>query len=167
MLQLLSIYQCNVHWWAQCEQPLGQVPLSITASHLVHLVRETKWSFWRNVNNSLMDNQSTTFWSKQEEEIWQDIFREGGLVFKCFSEEFLMVVVLRHPGRVGKRGWGWVVNRRSKAKSSEVCSVAQDWEIGILQRRHSERRNHLSVLWKSENVAEKVNFQGAEKRKGS
>lgn len=51
-----------------------------------------------------MDNQSTTFWSKQEEEIWQDIFRKGGLLFKCFSGEFLMVVVLKHCGRVGKGG---------------------------------------------------------------
>ena len=69
MSQLLSIYHCSLHWWAQCEQPLAQVPLSITASHFFHLVKETKWSFWGNVNNSLMDNQSATFWSKREEEI--------------------------------------------------------------------------------------------------
>jgi hypothetical protein len=46
------------------------------------------------------------------------------MVFKCFSEEFVMVVVLKHPGRVG-RGVG-VVNGRGKGKSRKVRSVAED-----------------------------------------
>lgn len=35
MSQLLSIYQCIVHWWAQFEPPLGQVPPSIMAKSLI------------------------------------------------------------------------------------------------------------------------------------
>lgn len=115
MSQLLSIYQCNLHWWAQCEQPLGQVLLSITASHLFHLVKETKWSFWRNVNNSLMDNQSATFWSKQEEEIWQDILG-GRTIFKCFLKE--------HFNGCGFKTLGWSGHERKwrgEVKQSPSC----------------------------------------------
>lgn len=47
-----------------------------------------------------MDNQSTTFWSKQEEEIWQDVFKEG-IIFKCFLKELWNGLGLKTLGGVG------------------------------------------------------------------
>lgn len=101
-----------------------------------------------------MDNQSTTFWSKQEEEIWQDIFK-GGELFKCFLKEFLMVVVLRHWGGMGMSGSKREKWKKLKQGSSperklrnEDCEEVVCWV-----------EEPLTILGKIQKVDEKDNFK--------
>lgn len=49
-----------------------------------------------------MDNQSATFWSKQEEEIWQDIFL-GGVLFKCSLKELFNGCGFKTRGGSGRK----------------------------------------------------------------